>query len=417
MSAIAHPARATASGSELRRGWPVIAACFAVAVFGWGFGFYGQSVFLAELQRLHHWSASLTSSATTVYYLFGALALAFVHRGFDRFGPRAVLGFGAIVLGAGAVAVSRAQTPWQLYAGGLVMGIGWACTSGTAIATTIALWFDRARGLAISLALNGASASGFLVAPVLVHFSHSYGLAATVTAVALVLLAVLLPIIVFAVASNPSVVSIPAARRGTNGSAVSDSRPGFASQAEALRDIRFWSVAAPFALALVAQVGFILHQVAFLLPHLGPDGTGLAVACLSVASMTGRIGLGLVIDRLDQRLTSAATFALQVAALLLMMALPEWPAALYLGCVLFGLSVGNVITLPALIVQREFAGYSFGLVIALCTAVGQVAYAFAPALLGIVHDMAGGYGPALGLCAALEVAAAIMILPRGKRVS
>lgn len=400
----------------MRRGWTVVAACFATAVFSWGFGFYGQSVFLAELQRIHHWSTSLTSSATTVYYLFGALALAFVHRAIDRFGPRAVLVSGALILGAGAVMVSCAMMPWQLYAGGLVMGVGWACTSGTAIATTIALWFDRARGLAISLALNGASASGFLVAPVLVHFSHGYGLAATVTALAAAMLAVLLPIVVLGIAPSPSSAnpggSARALRNAGTGATAADRRPGFASQAEALRDGRFWSVAAPFALALAAQVGFILHQVAFLLPHLGPDGTGLAVACGSIAAMAGRIGLGLVIDRMNQRLASAASFALQAGAIVLMIALPDRPVALYVGCVGFGLSVGNVITLPALIVQQEFAAASFGLIVGLATAVGQVAYAFAPALLGLVHDAAGGYGPALGLCAILEVAAAVMILPK-----
>jgi MFS family permease len=385
-----------------------------MAVFSWGFGFYGQSVFLAELQRMHHWSASLTSSATTVYYLFGALVLPFVHRAIDRFGPRAVLASGAVVLGAGAVAVSRATVPWQLYAGGLVMGVGWACTSGTAIATTIALWFDRARGLAISLALNGASAAGFVVVPVLVHFTQDFGFTATVTALVVAMLGLLLPIIQFGIApsdnmAEPAPVPQNAETRATR---VSDRRPGFTSQVEALRDYRFWSVAAPFALALAAQVGFILHQVAFLLPHLGPDRTGLAVGCGSAAAMAGRIGLGLVVDRLDQRMASAAAFVLQAAALGLMIAIPDRPAALYLGCVLFGLSVGNVITLPALIVQREFAAASFGLIVGLATAVGQVAYAFAPALLGIVHDLAGGYGPALGLCAGLEIAAAVMILRR-----
>ena len=59
-------------------GWRVVAVCFLVATFGWGLGFYGQSVYLAELHRLHGWPASLISSATTFFYLFGALLVAFV---------------------------------------------------------------------------------------------------------------------------------------------------------------------------------------------------------------------------------------------------------------------------------------------------------------------------------------------------
>jgi hypothetical protein len=29
-------------------GWRIVAVCFWVATFGWGLGFYGQSVYLAE---------------------------------------------------------------------------------------------------------------------------------------------------------------------------------------------------------------------------------------------------------------------------------------------------------------------------------------------------------------------------------
>ena len=59
-------------------GWRIVAVCFVVATFGWGFGFYGQSVYLAELHRAHGWPASLISGATTFYYLFGAVLVAFV---------------------------------------------------------------------------------------------------------------------------------------------------------------------------------------------------------------------------------------------------------------------------------------------------------------------------------------------------
>ena len=95
-----------------------------------------------------------------------------------------------------------------------------------------------------------------------------------------------------------------------------------------------------------------------------------------------------------------------------MLLFPDVPAALYGGAVLFGLSVGNVITFPALIVQREFPAAAFGVVIGLANAIAQFAFAFAPALLGIVHDLAGGYPPALILCIAVQLASAIVVLRR-----
>ena len=44
------------------------------------------------------------------------------------------------------------------------------------------------------------------------------------------------------------------------------------------------------------------------------------------------------------------------------------------ACALFGFSVGNLITLPSLIVQREFDPRSFGVLISLITAINQITY-------------------------------------------
>ena len=98
----------------------------------------------------------------------------------------------------------------------------------------------------------------------------------------------------------------------------------------------------------------------------------------------------------------------------MMLLMPDQPAALYGGAILFGLSVGNVITFPALIVQREFPAHAFGTVVGLANAIAQFTFAFAPALLGIVHDLAGGYAPALALCIAFQLAAAVIVV-RGTR--
>jgi hypothetical protein len=55
-----------------------------------------------------------------------------------------------------------------------------------------------------------------------------------------------------------------------------------------------------------------------------------------------------------------------------MVASPTHPTAPYFASVLFGLCIGNVLTLPTLIFQREFARSSFGRLSGSTTAVGQV---------------------------------------------
>jgi MFS family permease len=394
-----------AAPSEIRRHWCAVAGCFVTAVFAWGFGFYGQAVYLSELHRLWGWSSFLIGSATTTFYLSGALLVTRVHLVIDRFGPRTVLIGGSLLMGSGAVLFCRSSMPWQLYITALVMACGWVCTTMAAISTILALWFERQRGLAISLALNGASAAGFVVTPLLIKLSQRHGLSVAVAETALGLLAVLVPLVVLGMGPRSL------RRSGPVSSVVRpDPRPAYQRSSEALGDWHLWSVALPFALVLAAQVGFLVHLVALLRPRLGESGAAYAVAAAAMAAMLGRIGLGLIIDRLDQRRVSAASFASQAIGLGLIVMFPANPEVLYAACCLFGLSVGNVITLPSLIIQREFAARSFGLMVGLSAGIGQVTFAFGPALLGLIRDLAGDYAPALMVCIALELAAAAIVI-------
>jgi len=387
--------------AELRNGWPAILACFCVAVFAWGFGFYGQAVFLAELHRMHGWSTSIIGTATTCFYLSGAFLLPFVQRVLDRVGARGLLIGGVLALGVGAAGFGNAVAEWQLFACGLVMAAGWAATSGPAIATTLSLWFDQRRGFAISLALNGASVSGFTIAPLLVQLSHTIGLRLAVVECVVVGWLLVIPVIVWCARHDASASSAAKPTIKERG-----------GQVAALRQWHFWSVALPFSLAIAAQVGFIVHMVAFLLPSLGPAGTGVAVTTSSLAAMAGRLGLSAVVDKLPRRGTSAICFLSQACGLGLLLAAPGSPAAIYLGIALFGFSVGNVITLPAVIVHAEFSAASFGLIIGLSGAISQFTLAFAPGVFGLLHDVTGNYDVVLLACIALQTLAAGLVLWR-----
>src|SRR6202047_5610285 len=88
-------------------GWRIVVVCFLVATFGWGLGFYGQSVYLAELHRLHGWPASLISSGTTFFYLFGAVLVVFVSEAVRTFGTRNCLLGGIVVMGGAGVVMGQ----------------------------------------------------------------------------------------------------------------------------------------------------------------------------------------------------------------------------------------------------------------------------------------------------------------------
>src|ERR1051325_10877520 len=85
-------------------------------------------------------------------------------------------------------------------------------------------------------------------------------------------------------------------------------------------------------------------------------------------------------------------------------------APLVLGCVLFGLGVGNLTSLPPLIAQREFRPADVGTVVALVTAINQAVFAFAPVIFGGLRDATGAYPTAFLAGAVLQAAAACIIV-------
>ena len=121
---------ASVDESSLRyEGWRIVAVCFLLATFGWGLGFYGQSVYVAELQRARGWPTALISSGTTFFYLFGALLVVFVGEAVRKYGPRICLIAGTLAMAAASVAIGAVREPWQLYLADAVLAFGWAGTS------------------------------------------------------------------------------------------------------------------------------------------------------------------------------------------------------------------------------------------------------------------------------------------------
>ena len=391
-------------------GWNVVGATFVMALCSFGLGFYGLTVYVATLQRLHGWSASAVSAPVTVYYVAGALLTAWIGGLYERFGPRIVVAGGSLAMAGGVAALGIVTQPWQLYPTFLLMSVGWGAMSGAAINIILAPWWERRRGLAVSIAFNGATLGGVIVAPTLIPLIGLVGFAQALAIAALVALAVLLVIAASVMRRGPETLGL-----GPDGG---PPRPGLVGptagsgrrwRRDALQTWRFWSVSAPFALGLAAQVGVLTHLVPLATPALGVGGAARAVSATTAAALIGRLATGLVVDRLNRRLVASATLVVQIIGVTLLAWAPS-VGVVYAGCALFGLGVGNLTTLPGLILAVEWPRERFGALVALVVGINQFTFAFGPSLVGVMRDWTGTYEPALGACAALQALAAAMIL-------
>jgi cyanate permease len=383
----------------------VVGGTFLVAVWSWGLAFYGLGVYLVALSRQHGWSISAISVAITAFYLMGAGATASVGPVMRRLGAHRVVAGGVIAMAAGVAGLGSIDRLWQLYLALAAMSLGWACMSGAAINILVAPWFIRQRGMAVSLALTGASGGGILVAPALLALVAHWGFAAAVRTAALAMVVTLVPVAAVVFRRTPEGLGV-----GPDGDpAPSPATPSIptpsAPRSAFFRTRRYWTISIAFALGLAAQVGVLTHLVSHLTPLLGAAGAGGALSLTTAAAITGRIPMGALADRLNRRTIAGLNFLAQVVGLVLL-SLASSSAVVYAGCVLFGFGVGNVITLPGLLIEGEFPREQFAAIVSGITATNQLAFAFAPALIGILRDATGSYGVSLAVCATADLAAA-----------
>ena len=113
-------------------GWTVVWGAAALAVCGWGLGFYGPPIYLHVIHQSRGWPLALVSAAVTTHYLVGALTVANLPAIYARWGIARATKAGAVALSLGIFGWSLATAPWQLFLAAATSGMGWVTRSCSA---------------------------------------------------------------------------------------------------------------------------------------------------------------------------------------------------------------------------------------------------------------------------------------------
>ena len=135
--------------------------------------------------------ATLPYTLTTIGFMIGGII---VGRLADRFGIFPPLAGGTILMSLGYVLTAFAPSlPVFAAVSGVTIGLGAAATFAPLVADA-SLWFDRHRGLAISLATAGSSLAGVVWPPIVQHFIAKVGWRQTHIGIGIFCLATMLPL-------------------------------------------------------------------------------------------------------------------------------------------------------------------------------------------------------------------------------
>ena len=357
--------------------------------------FYSMGVFMPAWEAEFGWSRgdmsfSLTL-ATVSMFLFGTVAGRIGDRfGAANVGPLSLFAYG-IILTLLPLLISDV---WHLWTGYIVLAIVGVPSSAIIMIRPITAAFDARRGIAMGIALTGAGIAGFWVPQLVGYLIELRGWRTAMMALgALPCLAAPFVWLGF---------------RGTGEAAVrrNAAEHGIEFRA-ALRMRQFW-ILSLMAIGMSLGVGGLLVHFVPLLTDLGADSVRAAeiASLLGLASVCGRIGVGLLLDRFPATLVAVATLlvAASGALLLYMFGLGFAPLAV----MLIGLAAGAEVDLIAYLCSRHFGVRSYGAIYGWQYSVFVLGYGFSPFLVGLMRDSLGNYDLALLVSATAIVSAGIL---------
>jgi len=395
---------------RLYRGWLVTGACFVMAYFAWGVVFYGHGFYIAQLGDRHGWSTSLVSTAVSVFYIVGVVAAIVVGRVIDRFGSRWVACYGALATGLSVAALGQLNAPWQLFAAYVVMGSAYPALATAAISGTLVPWFERRLGLALGLALTGASVGGATVVPAMVALSATVGFTMTVTGIGLLVAVTVVPLALLFI-RRPQDALETAAEKSAGAAGELATPMGIIDY---LRLPRFWKITLASSLALGAQVGFLTHQIPALTMPLDLTKAAYAVSITAFAAMFGRFALGALAARFPLPVLAAGCYGLQAIGLIVI-AESDGLLLLYGASAMAGFVVGAIVMLPPLLLSNAFGARSYSTAYGLTNACMFTFVGVATGAAGFVRDFSGAYAAAFWLLAAMHILGMAVILWPARR--
>jgi MFS family permease len=364
-------------------GWVILGA--AVVIGGVGMGLlFSLAVFLRPIAEAMGWGRTGLSSVAAVNWItmgVGSLLWGMLS---DRIGTRKVVLVGGGLVGLGMVLSSQITAVWQLYLTfSLLTGLGVSAFYAP-LSSTATRWFTSNRGLALGIVSAGMGVGILVMSPLTRWLISLFDWRWAMLILGDLAWLIIIPVALLVRDSPEEMGAVALGGSATTSRDAPVAVPVFGTST-------FWVIALTHFACCAAHSGPIFHMVAYATDQ-GLDKM-IAASLLGVSglsSIAGRIGGGLIADRVGVKQTLLAGLALQALMVLLYRFASDVGTFYALGLV-FGVAYGTVMPLYALIVRDRFGervmGRAYGGVF-LVSSLGMAVGAYAG---GWFYDHLGNY--------------------------
>jgi MFS family permease len=340
---------------------------------------FSLAVFLGPISAATGWSRAAISSAMTLDFLVMGLAGFVWGAVSDRLGPRPVVLAGAVILGAGLWAASRATSPltFQLSFGALV-GVAAGAFFAPVIATVTG-WFDTQRALAVSLVSAGMGMAPMTMSPFAAWLVSHYDWRTAMAAIACLAWVVLIPAALLVRRAPPGTEQPGALTK------MEPEKPA-PRVATALVSVQFIVLGTTFFLCCAAHSGPLFHFVSYAISCGVPIMAAVSIYSVEgLAGLGGRLLFGVAADRLGVKPVLIAGLLLQSIAILAYM-FASRQAEFYLLVVVFGTAYSGVMPLYAVLARDYFEQRIMGTVFGAAIMLSSLGMALGPVVGGWIFD-------------------------------
>jgi MFS family permease len=394
------PIEKTPAGHHFFYGWYILASCFVILFFNSGARF-SIGVMFKPMTSEFGWSRGAVSLAFFINMAVYAISLTVVGRFYDHYGPKWVIVLSTLFLSAGYFLIFIISSLWQfLVFYGVISAVGLGGTSVPLIAALTSKWFEKGRGLAISLALSGGCLGQFVLVPALTAIVLQYGWRVSYVCLGFIMLVVNIALAMSVIRGDPADLGHRpfghaepewANETGSQGSSNIGPGPGDLDLRQAARTYSFW---------LFLVVMFICGSGDFLVTtHLIPLVTDYGISPTTAGSMLGWYGLmslaGILIagpgsDLIGNKIPIALTFVLRFL-LFVMILKSQTAVSFYVFALAFGFT--HLITAPLTptLIGRLYGLSHVGVLSGFITTIHHLGGGFWAYAGGTIFDHTGSY--------------------------
>lgn len=401
-------------------GWMIVAVVFVTMAIGVN-ARTAFSLLFPPIISEFGWDRGVTAGAFSFGFVVSGIMSPLIGRLMDRFGPRAVMELGVVLMGGGMLLAPLTTQPWHLYLTiGVLVGAGSVCLGYSGQSLFVPNWFVRRRGLALGIAFAGVGVGSVTLLPWVQHMIEQTGWKTSCTAMGILIIVVLAPINLLLRKRPEDIGLLPdgdPAPTATSVKPVSNIVDPVWANTDwtlrlAMRTARFWWIAVGYFCGLYIWYAVQVHQTKFLLDIGFSSSVGVwALGVVSLLGIPGQIWLGHLSDRIGREWVWAIAcfgFAICFAALVALKYVPSlwlvWLMVLTQGALGYGLtSVMGPVVLE--IFQGKHYGSIFGTIMLAALAGG----AAGPWATGVLHDFSGSYAIAFAVGIVVSLLSAIAI--------